>query len=328
MNELYNTGFFKNVSISEDNGVIKIDLIENAIINKIAFEGNKRFSDEILSEIIEIREREGFSRQVVSKARDKIKKLYKSEGRYGAKVNPRYVKLKDNRVDLVFEISDGPLYNVKSISFVGNHIFSDRTLKNVISTKQAAWWRFITSSDNYNEDRLKVDSSLLREFYFTRGYLKFDILRKQGDLLPDGSGFSVVFVINEGERYKVSSIKLKSSLTNLSVSSLRDEIPINDGEWYNVKRLDKGLKNINKKISSLGYAFSQILPDFQINDSEKSIDIILNIEEGQKNYIELIEDLSDRNPVKIYKDRLWGDIGFVHLGFDVRNMLAIGKRVE
>ena len=170
LNELYNTGFFKNVSISEDNGVFKIDLIENAIINKIAFEGNKRFSDEVLSEIIEIREKELFSRQVVSKARDKIKKLYKSEGRYGAKVNPRYVKLKDNRVDLVFEISDGLLYNVKSISFVGNHIFSDRTLKNVISTKQAAWWRFITSSDNYNEDRLQIDSSLLREFYFTRGY--------------------------------------------------------------------------------------------------------------------------------------------------------------
>ena len=289
LSELYNTGFFKNVSITENNGVFEINLDENATINKIAFEGNKRFSDEILSEIIEIREREVFSRQVVSNATDKIKELYKSEGRYGAKVNPRYVKLNDNRVNLVFEISDGPLYTVKSISFIGNNVFSDRTLKNIISTKQSAWWRFITSSDNYNEERLKIDASLLREFYFTRGYIKFQILRKQGDLLPDGSGFSVVFVINEGERHRVSSIQLKTSFSNLSVDDLRDDIPINDGDWYNVKRLEKGIKNINKKISSFGFAFSQINPNFQINEVEKSIDIILNIDEGNKNYIELIE---------------------------------------
>jgi len=177
---------------------------------------------------------------------------------------------------------------VKNISFVGNKIFSDRRLKEIISTKQTAWWRFITSSDNYNPERLKVDASKLRDFYFTRGYINFKILKKQGDLLPDKNGFSILFVLSEGKRYQIASIDIETSLTDLPNIDFRSLIPVNDGEWYNVRRLEKGISNINNTLADLGFAFSEIRPSFEMNDDDSTIKLTLNINEGTKNFIEYI----------------------------------------
>ncbi|MFL2813310.1 MAG: outer membrane protein assembly factor BamA [Candidatus Puniceispirillales bacterium] len=261
---------------------------ENSILNLIGFEGNKRFEDEILSEIIQLKKNQIFSKKIVSDAISKIIELYKTQGRFGTKITPKIVKLDGKRVDLVFEIEEGPLYTVKNISFVGNKVFSDRRLKEVITTKQTAWWRFITTSDNYNQDRLEIDASKLREFYFTRGFIKFNILKKQGDLLPDRNGFSVLFLLNEGRRYKISSIKIKSSISDLPDINFRNLLPVNDNDWYNVKKLEKGISNINDSLADLGFAFSEISPEFNIDEENSSIELILNISQGSKNYIEYI----------------------------------------
>ena len=191
--ELYATGFFSDVSVVVNDSKFLITVNENSIINKIGFEGNKRFDDELLLKLVEIKKNQIFTKNLIANSVNKIVQIYKSQGRFGTVIIPRFVELEGKRVDLVFEINEGPLYTVKSISFTGNKIFSDRRLKEVISTKQTAWWRFITSSDNYDSERLEIDASQLRQFYFTRGFVNFKILRKQGDLLPDRSGFSVVF---------------------------------------------------------------------------------------------------------------------------------------
>ena len=190
LKDLYKTGFFSNVQVSNKDGVFVILVEENSILNLIGFEGNKRFDDEILNEIISLKKNQIYSKKIVSEAITKLIELYKTQGRLAASIVPKVVELDGKRVDLVFEIDEGPLYTVKNISFVGNKIFSDRRLKEIISTKQTAWWRFITSSDNYNPERLEIDASKLRDFYFTRGYINFKILKKQGDLLPDKNGFS------------------------------------------------------------------------------------------------------------------------------------------
>ena len=288
LKELYNTGFFKNVEVNNKENVFTIKVEENPVLHLIGFEGNKRFTDEVLSELISLKKNQIFSKRIISESTDKLLSAYKTEGRFGTKIVPKIVELEGKRVDLVFEIEEGPLYTVRNISFVGNKRFSDRRLKEVISTKQTAWWRFITSSDNYNTDRLEVDASKLREFYFTRGFVKFNILKKQGDLLPDQSGFSVLFALTEGERYKISSIKIKSKLEGLLDSNFRNLIPLNDGDWYNVKKLEKGISNIIDALADQGFAFSEIKPEFNINEKDLSIDLILNLSEGTKNYIELI----------------------------------------
>mgnify|MGYP001259006816 CR=1 FL=1 len=288
LKELYKTGFFENVEVLDENNIITIIVNENSILNLIGFEGNKRFEDEILSEIIQLKKNQIFSKKIVSDAISKIIELYKTQGRFGTKITPKIVKLDGKRVDLVFEIEEGPLYTVKNISFVGNKVFSDRRLKEVISTKQTAWWRFITTSDNYNPDRLEIDASKLREFYFTRGFVKFNILKKQGDLLPDRNGFSVLFLLNEGKRYKISSIKIKSSISDLPDINFRNLLPVDDNEWYNVKKLEKGISNISNSLADLGFAFSEIRPEFNIDEENSSIELILNITQGSKNYIEYI----------------------------------------
>ena len=288
LKDLYKTGFFSNVQVSNKDGVFVISVEENSILNLIGFEGNKRFDDEILNEIISLKKNQIYSKKIVSEAITKLIELYKTQGRLAASIVPKVVELDGKRVDLVFEIDEGPLYTVKNISFVGNKIFSDRRLKEIISTKQTAWWRFITSSDNYNPERLKVDASKLRDFYFTRGYINFKILKKQGDLLPDKNGFSILFVLSEGKRYQISSIDIEASLTDLPNIDFRSLIPVNDGEWYNVRRLEKGISNINNTLADLGFAFSEIRPSFEMNDDDSTIKLTLNINEGTKNFIEYI----------------------------------------
>ena len=288
LKELYKTGFFENVEVSEDNNVITILVEENPILNLIGFEGNKRFEDEILTEIINLKKNQIFSRNLISEATTKIIELYKTQGRFGTTIIPKVVELEGKRVDLVFEINEGPLYTIRNISFIGNDIFSDRRLKEIITSKQTAWWRFITTSDNYNEDRLEIDASKLREFYFTRGFIKFNVLKKQGDLLPDKSGFSILFLLNEGKRYKISSIKIQSKVEDLPDINFRNLIPVSDNDWYNVKKLEKGISNINASLADKGFAFSEIIPEFNIDEENASIDLILNISQGTKNYIEFI----------------------------------------
>ena len=288
LKELYKTGFFENVEVSEDNNVITILVEENPILNLIGFEGNKRFEDEILNEIINLKKNQIFSRNLISEATTKIIELYKTQGRFGTTIIPKVVELEGKRVDLVFEINEGPLYIIRNISFIGNDIFSDRRLKEIITSKQTAWWRFITTSDNYNEDRLEIDASKLREFYFTRGFIKFNVLKKQGDLLPDKSGFSILFLLNEGKRYKISSIKIQSKVEDLPDINFRNLIPVSDNDWYNVKKLEKGISNINASLADKGFAFSEIIPEFKIDEENASIDLILNISQGTKNYIEFI----------------------------------------
>ncbi len=289
LKELYKTGFFETVEVSDDNNIITILVEENPILNLIGFEGNKRFDDEILAEVISLKKNQIFSRNLISEAVTKIIELYKTQGRFGTTIIPKIVELEGKRVDLVFEINEGPLYTVRNISFIGNKIFSDRRLKEIITTKQTAWWRFITTSDNYNQDRLEIDVSKLREFYFTRGFIKFNVLKKQGDLLPDKSGFSILFLLNEGKRYKISSIKVTSKLDDLPNINFRNLIPVNDNDWYNVKKLEKGISNINSSLADKGFAFSKIIPEFNIDEENASIELILNISQGSKNFVEFID---------------------------------------
>ena len=283
LKELYKTGFFENVEVVDENNIVTIIVNENAVLNLIAFEGNKRFEDEILSKIIDLKKNQIFSKKIVSDAISKIIELYKTQGRFGTIIIPKIVMLDGKRVD-----EEGPLYTVKNISFIGNEVFSDRRLKEVISTKQTAWWRFITTSDNYNPDRLEIDASKLKEFYFTRGFVKFNILKKQGDLLPEKNGFSILFLLNEGKRYKISSIKIKSRISDLPDIDFRSLVPVNDNDWYNIKKLEKGISNINNSLADLGFAFSEIRPEFNIDEENSSIELILNISQGSKNYIEYI----------------------------------------
>jgi outer membrane protein insertion porin family len=264
-------------------------VVENPIINRIAFEGNKRLDDETLSNEVQLRPRVVYTRSRVQNAVSRILELYRRNGRFAATVEPKVIELPQNRVDLVFEINEGPLTDVSRIVFIGNHAFSDSELRGVIQTKEAAWWRFLSSDDTYDPDRLAFDQELLRRFYLARGYADFNVGSAIAELTPDGRKFVITFTVDEGERYDFGTIGLESRLRDLEPEQLRGLLKTETGDVYNADQVEESVTALTDEIGKLGYAFVDVEPVPQKNDAEHTIDLNYVINEGPRVYIERID---------------------------------------
>lgn len=159
---LFSTGLFADVSFSFNQGILKVSVVENPIINRIAFEGNQRLKDDVLSAELQLRPRVVYTRTKVQSDVQRVLELYRRSGRFAATVEPKVIQLEQNRVDLVFEIDEGDATGIRKINFVGNKAFDDGELSDVIRTTESAWWKILTSDDNYDPDRVTFDRELLR----------------------------------------------------------------------------------------------------------------------------------------------------------------------
>ena len=260
IDSLFATKLFNDISIELDGTRIVISVIENPIINRVNIEGNDALDDERLLAELDIQPRRVYTQKVAVQATQQLLEIYRLAGRYSAEVTPKIVRLENNRVDLIFEVDEGPLIKISSISFIGNEKFSDFALRQVISSREVRWWAFLSSVDKYDEGRLDYDSRLLRQFYLNRGYAGVEIKRVQGGLLPDRSGFALTFEIDEGPRYKVGDIGFSSQITDVNISELRDEVPLEKDGWYNALALEQGLLNITNALGNIGYAFVNVRP--------------------------------------------------------------------
>jgi outer membrane protein insertion porin family len=289
IDSLFATKLFNDVTINIEGTRISIAVVENPIVNRVNIEGNDVLDDERLLAELDIQPRRVFTRKVAVDATQKLLEIYRLSGRYAAEITPQVIRLDNNRVDLIFEVDEGPLIKVTSISFIGNETFSDFALRQVISSRQARWWAFLSSVDKYDESRLDYDARLLRQFYLGRGYANIEIKRAQGGLLADRSGFALTFEIDEGKRYKLRDVSFTSQITDIDVSKFRDDIPLEKGDWYNVKGLEQGLLNVTNSLGNLGYAFVDVRPQVTPDTDSNELDIEISIGEGRKNYIERIE---------------------------------------
>ena len=261
LKNLYATGLFDDVSLRREGDQLVVTVVENPIINRIAFEGNRRLDDETLSNEVQLRPRVVYTRSRVQNAVSRILELYRRNGRFAATVEPKVIELPQNRVDLVFEINEGPLTDVSRIVFIGNEAFSDSTLRDVIQTKEAAWYRFFTSDDTYDPDRLAFDQELLRRFYLARGYADFNVGSAIAELTPDGRKFVITFTVEEGERYEFGKVDLESRLPDLDPEQLRELITTESGDVYNADEIEDSIVALTEEIGKLGYAFVQIEPE-------------------------------------------------------------------
>ena len=289
IDSLFATKLFNDVTINIEGTRISIAVVENPIVNRVNIEGNDVLDDERLLAELGIQPRRVFTRKVAVDATQKLLEIYRLSGRYAAEITPQVIRLDNNRVDLIFEVDEGPLIKVTSISFIGNETFSDFALRQVISSRQARWWAFLSSVDKYDESRLDYDARVLRQFYLGRGYANIEIKRAQGGLLADRSGFALTFEIDEGTRYKLRDVSFTSQITDIDVSKFRDDIPLEKGDWYNVKGLEQGLLNVTNSLGNLGYAFVDVRPQVTPDTDSNELDIEISIGEGRKNYIERIE---------------------------------------
>ena len=289
LKSLFATGLFADVTIRREGGVLLIRVVENPIINRVAFEGNNRIDDETLEAEIQLRPRVVYTRTRVQSDVQRMIEIYRRSGRFAAKIEPKVIQLPQNRVDLAFEIEEGPLTGIRRISFVGNRRFSDGALRAQIRTVETAWYRFFTNDDTYDPDRLTFDRELLRKFYLSKGYADFRVLSAIAELTDDRKDFFVTFSLEEGERYQFGEIDVDSRLRDLQSEELAPLATTLPDEWYDAYEIENTIQELTDAVGSKGYAFVDIRPRVKRDRENRRIDVTYQIEEGPRIYVERID---------------------------------------
>jgi outer membrane protein insertion porin family len=288
LKNLFQTGLFADVTFRRDGNVLVVLVAENPIVNRIAFEGNKKLESDKLTDEIQIKPRTVYTRTRVQADVDRILELYRRAGRYSARVEPKVVVLDQNRVDLVFEIDEGPRTPVSRINFVGNHAFDGDNLRDAILTKEAIWWRFLTSNDSYDPDRLQYDKELLRRFYLSNGYADFRTVSAVAELTPNRQDFFITFTIDEGEKFNFGKIEIRGELKGLDVSTLNDYLLTHEGDVYNAQKIEDTVTALSAAVTQQHFAFVDVRPEFTKNRDTHTVDIVYDVSEGPRIFVERI----------------------------------------
>lgn len=286
---LFATGLFADVNIRQDGRDVTVRIVENPIINRLAFEGNRRITDETLTDEVKLRPRIVFTRARVQSDLQRVMDLYRRSGRFSATVVPKVIQLPQNRVDLVFEINEGELTEIRKIAFVGNKEFDDGDLREVVQTRESAWYRFLTSDDTYDPDRLTFDRELLRRHYLANGYADFRVVSAVAELTPDSKAFFVTFTVEEGARYKIGKVDFITALRNLDVEKLREGQTIVPGDWYNADEVEAMIGKLTDAVGVFGYAFVDIRPRVRRDRKTRLIDVAFVIQEGPRVFVETVK---------------------------------------
>ena len=289
LKSLFETGLFADVNIRREGNALIVRVIENPIINRVAFEGNDEIEDSELEAEIQLQPRSVYTRPRVQSDLQRLTEIYRRSGRFAVTIEPKVIQLPQNRVDLVFEINEGPVTQVERINFIGNTRFSDGALRDVIQTVESAWYRFATTADTYDPDRLTFDRELLRRFYLANGYVDFRVISAVAELTPDRSGFVVTFSLEEGERYRVAAIDIQSRLRDLAPEDLRPVVEIEEGDWYDADQVEDTLVALTEVVGSRGYAFVDVSPEVEPNREARTVDIAFEVDEGPRVYVERID---------------------------------------
>ncbi|QGN56536.1 outer membrane protein assembly factor BamA [Novosphingobium sp. Gsoil 351] len=289
LKDLYATELFSEVQIRNDNGVVVIEVKENPVINRVILEGNKRLKDEKINPEIKLAPRQIFTRSKVRADVSRIIELYKRQGRFAATVEPKMVQLDQNRVDVVFEISEGPKSKVRQINIIGNEKFGDGDLKGQMVTKEARFTRLLSGGTSYDPDRLAFDQQKLRQYYLTQGYADFRVVSAVAELTPDKKDFIITYVVEEGERYKFGDVKVESQLREFDGDKVAARLRMKKGDWYNAKLVEDTVEQLQESVGTFGYAFADVRPEFQRNKADLTMGITYVLNEAPRVYIEKVE---------------------------------------
>jgi outer membrane protein insertion porin family len=285
---LINTGLFQDVQIRRAGNQVIVTVVESPVINRVVFEGNKRLKDEQINTEVQSKPRGTFSRATVQADVQRILEVYRSAGRYDIRVEPKIIELPNNRVDLVFEISEGPKTTVKNINFAGNRAFSDRRLKDVIKTAETGILSFLKNNDLYDRDRIEADRELLRRFYLKNGYADIRIVSSMAEYDPDRRGFAVTFSIEEGDLYRFGVVDILSNVHDVDPGALQARLRMRSGAVYNAEQVEKTVEDMTVEMAKRGYAFAQVRPRGDRDLAARIINVTFVVEQGARAYIERI----------------------------------------
>lgn len=285
---LFATGLFADVTIRRQGAAIVVQVVENPIINKIAFELNNEIDDDTLKSEIQLRPRIVFTRKRVQGDVKRLLELYRRSGHFATKIEPKVIQLPQNRVDLVFEIDEGNETSVSRIVFVGNRFFADDALRGIVQTKEDRWYRFFSSADTYDPDRLTFDRELLRRHYLENGFADFRVVSAVAELTSDQKNFFVTFTVDEGKRYKFGKIDATSRIKEIQPEQLKPLIKIKPNSWYSVSRVDDAVLALTNFAGDRGFAFVEARPVVNRDREKQIIDVTFELQEGPKVFVERI----------------------------------------
>jgi outer membrane protein insertion porin family len=285
---LFSTGLFSDVGIDREGVGVVVRVIENPVVNQVAFEGNREVDKATLGAEVQLKPRSVFTRSKAQADVQRILDIYRRQGRYAASVDPKVIELENNRVNVVFEINEGGATKVQAINFIGNRAFSDSQLRDIISTSQSGLFDFIKGTNIYDPDRLALDRELLRQFYLKNGYADARVVSAGAELARDGSGFYITFVVDEGELFTFGKVDIESSLSGVDPNALRRELLTSPGGTYDQQAMDRTVEHLTLAISEQGFAFARVRPRATREPGSRVINITYVVDQGPRIYIERI----------------------------------------
>ncbi|UTP37687.1 outer membrane protein assembly factor BamA [Phenylobacterium sp. LH3H17] len=286
---LFRTDLFADVKVELQGGDMIVTVVENPIINKVVFEGNSGLKEEKLRDEVTVRPRGIFTRAKVQQDVQRIVELYRRSGRISATVTPKIVELPQKRVDLIFEIDEGPKSGVLRVNFLGNKEFSDNDLRDVVVTEQTSWFKFFSSNANYDPDRLEYDKEQLRKHYRNRGFYDFRVISAIAELAPDKNGFAITYTLEEGVEYRFGKITVETELQKLDKNVLQQLVPIRSGETYQDERIEQATDALTFAAGAAGFAAVDVRPRYTANKETNTVDVVFQVREGPRVYVERID---------------------------------------
>lgn len=285
---LFATGLFADVQIGQRDADLVVRVVENPIVNRVIFEGLNSMKEEDLQKEIQAKPRSVFTPARAQSDVQRIIEQYRRSGRFAATVTPQVRELEQNRVDLIFEVDEGPVTGVRSVNFIGNKAFSDRDLREAVLTEESHWWKFFSKNDNYDPDRLEYDRELLRQHYTNRGYADFRIVSATAELTPDQKDFFITFTIDEGEKYDFGEVKVETELEKVPAELLRAVVPIGTGQMFEGELIEKSIDAMTFTAGTGGYANVDIRPRIDRNPATRTVDVTFEVNEGPRVFVERI----------------------------------------
>jgi outer membrane protein insertion porin family len=286
---LFATGFFANVEFEQRGQALVVKVTENPTINQVLFEGNSSVTKDKLEKEVQIRPRSWFTQSRVQADIRRMQEVYRKSGKFAASIVPKIKVLPQNRVDLIFEINEGPTTGIRKVNFIGNTSFSDDQLKSIVVTEESSWWRFFSSKDNFDSDKLDYDREQLRKFYLNEGHYDFRVKSAVAELTPDQKDFFVTYAVEEGPKFTFGDISVNTKDSKLSGEVLRAFVPIRSGSVFQRDLVEKAIEAITFAAGSSGYAFVDVRPREVADRDGKKINIVFDVDEGPRVYVERID---------------------------------------
>ena len=288
LKKLYESDLFLESKIYREAGKVIVEVQENPLVAEVKIVGNKKLEDDALLSELSLKKRSIFTKAKLQNDLKRISEIYLKSGRFLTAIDPKIIQKEQNRIEVIFDIVEGPKAKIGNIYFVGNQAFSDRELGDEISTKKSQWWKFLSTSDTYDSDRIEYDKERLRRFYGSNGYADFAMISSIAQITPKKDEFFITFLLEEGIKYRFGELNIVNHVEKFDAEVLRKEILARKGKIYNSDLIEKTVDKMVEVMSEKSYAFANIEPVLKRNREAKIIDIDFVIRETPRIYVSQI----------------------------------------